>query len=338
MYYVSVLAIFKNETHILEEWIEHYLWQGVEHFYLIDNGSADNPLHILQKYIDQGLISYYYRPKKYAQYEHYREIYSYLKDETRWMIMADLDEFWYSEFSKISLLLPHYEKYDVIYTHWTFFGSSGLIEQPKSVRKSFIYKKTDLAQDHKYICQTKNIEPYQIFIHIVQHNKNVLFDNKYLKLNHYVIQSLNFFKENKMTRGDADNTTYEKKRTIEWFNNIDKDCTELDLTLSNIIRNKNILKILKEIDFDINSIINNINLSGNIYEIYFSTSKQEISYLLNELLYNNKHYIYGLDEINIDCIKCDIIDYDLINNCSTLIIHGIGDIYIDKITCKIIHI
>jgi glycosyltransferase involved in cell wall biosynthesis len=51
MYYLSVLSIFKNETMNLKIWIEHYLWQGVEHFYLIDNGSDDNPLNILQEYI-----------------------------------------------------------------------------------------------------------------------------------------------------------------------------------------------------------------------------------------------------------------------------------------------
>ena len=41
-YYLSIVAIFKNESWILKEWIEHYLNQGVDHFFLIDNGSTDN--------------------------------------------------------------------------------------------------------------------------------------------------------------------------------------------------------------------------------------------------------------------------------------------------------
>jgi glycosyltransferase involved in cell wall biosynthesis len=60
MYYLSVLSIFKNETMNLKLWLEHYLWQGVGHFYLIDNGSTDNPLSILQEYIDKGIITYFY--------------------------------------------------------------------------------------------------------------------------------------------------------------------------------------------------------------------------------------------------------------------------------------
>ena len=42
MYYLSILAIFKNEAMNLKEWIEHYILNGVEHFYLINNGSTDN--------------------------------------------------------------------------------------------------------------------------------------------------------------------------------------------------------------------------------------------------------------------------------------------------------
>ena len=36
MHYLSVLAIFKNEGHIINEWLNHYLLEGVDHFYLID--------------------------------------------------------------------------------------------------------------------------------------------------------------------------------------------------------------------------------------------------------------------------------------------------------------
>ena len=31
--------MFKNESMIITEWIEHYLREGIDHFYLIDNGS-----------------------------------------------------------------------------------------------------------------------------------------------------------------------------------------------------------------------------------------------------------------------------------------------------------
>ena len=37
MYYFSLLGIFKNEADGMQEWLEHYLWQGVEHFFIINN-------------------------------------------------------------------------------------------------------------------------------------------------------------------------------------------------------------------------------------------------------------------------------------------------------------
>jgi hypothetical protein len=80
MYYFSILAIFKNETMNLKEWIEHYLWQGAEHFYLIDNGSDDEPIKVLAPYIKMGKISYYYLPQKWKQLEYYRAVFQQIKD------------------------------------------------------------------------------------------------------------------------------------------------------------------------------------------------------------------------------------------------------------------
>ena len=36
-YYLSVGAMFKNESHILKEWLDHYLREGVDMFLLINN-------------------------------------------------------------------------------------------------------------------------------------------------------------------------------------------------------------------------------------------------------------------------------------------------------------
>jgi glycosyltransferase involved in cell wall biosynthesis len=60
MYNLSVGAIFKNESHSIREWIEHYIYRDVEHFYLIDDSSTDNTVEIIKPYISVayfGLIS-----------------------------------------------------------------------------------------------------------------------------------------------------------------------------------------------------------------------------------------------------------------------------------------
>ena len=41
-YTLSCCMNMKNEGKFLKEWLDHYISEGVEHFYLIDNGSDDN--------------------------------------------------------------------------------------------------------------------------------------------------------------------------------------------------------------------------------------------------------------------------------------------------------
>ena len=45
--YLAATAIFKNEAAYLAEWIEFYRLIGVEHIYLYDNCSTDNPKAVL---------------------------------------------------------------------------------------------------------------------------------------------------------------------------------------------------------------------------------------------------------------------------------------------------
>lgn len=49
MYNLSICAIFKNESHILDEWIQHYLKRNINHFYLINYNSTDDYIPIINK-------------------------------------------------------------------------------------------------------------------------------------------------------------------------------------------------------------------------------------------------------------------------------------------------
>ena len=57
-YYLSVLACCKDEGDYIQEWVEYYLLQGVEHFYLYNNNGTDNSKELLKPYIDAGLITW----------------------------------------------------------------------------------------------------------------------------------------------------------------------------------------------------------------------------------------------------------------------------------------
>jgi hypothetical protein len=64
-----VKATFKNESEIMDEWLTHYVNEGCEKFYLIDNGSTDNNQESFAKYQDMICIVNY--PTRHAQAQLY---------------------------------------------------------------------------------------------------------------------------------------------------------------------------------------------------------------------------------------------------------------------------
>jgi hypothetical protein len=247
MYYLSVLAQFKNETMNLKLWLDHYLWQGVQHFYLIDNGSTDNPMSILNDYINKGLVSYFYRPKKASQVQNYRNIFAkHIWIQTYWLAVVDLDEFLYGVDNKLSTKLKSLEYYNLIYCNWFVYGTSGCIKHPTDVRLSNIHRHPNIdLVNTKYIFKPLSvIHPSQLWIHwLVYPNSNrkietgnkIRVANNLIRLNHYVCQSEEFFTKVKSVRGDA--THHGNKWTRDFFEIHDKPATFIDETLKNIVLN-----------------------------------------------------------------------------------------------------
>jgi len=240
-YKVSLIGIFKNETMNLKLWLDHYLWQGVEHFYLIDNGSDDNPDKILEPYILQGIVSLYKFPEKYKQVEHYKTVWisENIPSKTKWLIVADLDEFWFAPDSKLSVIIDDYEEYDIIYSNWYMFGSDGWNEHPKDIRKDIIFRRPDFPNETKWICKTNNVNVSNLEIHSFLNDDNLkkIIENDKIHLNHYPIQSKEFFEKVKMTRGDAVSIGSENARDWNYFNKHDEDNTYMDIVLKNMINN-----------------------------------------------------------------------------------------------------
>jgi FkbM family methyltransferase len=248
-YNLCVMSIFKNETMNLRMWLEHYLWQGVDHFYLIDNGSTDDPLNILYEYIDKGLVTYYNRQEKHQQAEHYRYVFDNenLKEKTKWLCICDLDEFFFGTSNKLSSVLNEdFDSYNVIYTHSFFYGSDNLIEHPKDIRTSILHRTEDVENGIKYIFKPTAIsDSSEIWIHWLVHpgslQKKVLetetFNDNKIRLNHYLIQSLEYFQNIKMTRGDVSTQSNENIRTMDVFNTYTKLATIKDDTLKQLVEN-----------------------------------------------------------------------------------------------------
>jgi len=234
---LSLLCLIKNERMNLKVFIEHYIKQGVDRFYIVDNGSEDNPLEVLQPYIDSGYIKYFYMPEKYNQPEKYRQIIvqENLKEKTDWLIICDADEFFYGVPKKLSdTLKDDFNQNDYIQCNWRMFGSSGLKDHPESILKSIVHRQENLHKE-KYIFRPRKVNDVNnIAVHEINQSLNSVTENDKIRLNHYVIQSLEYYEKIKMKRGDVAHPSADNKHNMSFFNSIDSSATLIDETLANM--------------------------------------------------------------------------------------------------------
>ena len=358
--YLAILAIFKNETMIIETWIKHYIWQGVDHIYLIDNDSNDNPLDILQPYIDNGYITLYQLPGKYKQMTHFKYVYEKenLRENTKWLMNIDVDEYMYCNNCDIKKELYKYDNYYVIYTQWRVFGSNNLELQPKDPRISFTLRHKNLSwHSKKYLIQTKHINLNNF--HNTPHKILNIDDDKIINLpyifmlNHYQIMSLEYFKKIKMTRGDVDYHKRDSIRQMNYFNEINKYATFRDDDLKMLTINKfynydnicasgtledRIKLILYYIDQDQHDIQINWVLDNNFNEEFNNLFKDipniKITNVKNSNIVDNRSkYMYVFNKNNYELLQPVQLLQKKINNIITLlenvnIYHGNKNEYI----------
>lgn len=253
MHFLSVLAIFKDEGSSLKLWLEHYRWMGVDHFYLIDNGSTDNSRKVLEPYEKKGIVSVFFLPEKHKQTGHYRHVYDKaIKNQSVWVLIADLDEFWYVKGSTIKKELEAYPQYPVIFSKWRMFGSDGLLTQPDDIRVSITHRVESLNPNTKCIFQTKHIQSPQVCVHTIEEEPNQMDGSGIFRLNHYPIQSWEYFQKVKMNRGDVSSSSDDNIRDKKYFQRYDKDTTFEDMDLKQMVlqqqqhkRNHFILQVIK---------------------------------------------------------------------------------------------
>lgn len=258
MTFLAVLAIFKNERHILGEWLEHYLREGVDHFVMIDNGSEDAPLEVLQPYMDNGRITYHHDTTRHAQAALYNQYAMSVKDRFEWWMIVDLDEFVYASRKGRTIAAELRDMpLDVngIQLPWVPFGSNGHRAQPASVVCGFtrraalkqwesqrihlkmIVRAATLRAFHVHTCEYTVPEP-RVVLGDGSASPNVAWrrvptSEAYharaaLRLNHYCLQSRDWWERIKCTRGDVDSALVQ--RTVEEFEQKDEVYNQVEDT------------------------------------------------------------------------------------------------------------
>ena len=227
---VSVVAIAKDESEYIEEWLAYYETVGVTRVYLYENNSTDNMKEKVQPFIERGFVVYHDFPGDAQQlpaYNHAIETYGY---KTKYMAMVDCDEF----------LMPTREKYNLVNAiddifdttvhsggigiNWCVYGSSNKKrKEPGLLMERFKMRADDQAWNNKLIKTIVNPRLVKRFVspHFAVYKLGAWcvdtkgqrvgswyindVDFSIMRCNHFFCKSLEEFK-NKQARGLADRT------------------------------------------------------------------------------------------------------------------------------------
>mgnify|MGYP003705818041 CR=1 FL=1 len=262
---VVIVGIFKNEAEGLEEWCKHYLeMQGVKHLYLIDNNSTDLWQAAVAPYRER--LTVFSRTRAHAQKDHYNSLLRMLKHKhlADWAFVLDIDEYLYpSGLGTIASVVQtnlYFQTHAHISIRWKMFGSSGMVLQPSSIRCSFVNRMDENNKKHSFWRHDEMIEVKSgVAIRYLQHfnvHSHVYWNPDFthtvsptgkqrflgedelasgiFQLNHYPIQSFDWFTRTKMTRGDSSSARFDHVRNINYFAKYDHNELE-DKALANQI-------------------------------------------------------------------------------------------------------
>jgi hypothetical protein len=266
---LAIGAIFKNEEAYLDEWINHYLSRGIEHFFLINDKSTDNSILVLQKYINNITIFNVTETVNLSgRQEHlYDKFFSPLKEQVDWMLICDVDEYIWSPIKKdLREITAELESQNMraFKIPMVLFGSNNYISQPENIVKSFTRRlKVDknylhwVNKNHMYksIFQLDEIIGHRVHVPWTKsycfYQDNIDLNKHYFRYNHYRLQSKEKWEKN-ILRSDVNNyfprsgaaispntkainmNKHRNYRTIELFYEADKVQNEIkDLDLVN---------------------------------------------------------------------------------------------------------
>lgn len=224
---LSICSIFKNESEYLKEWIEYHRLVGVTKFYLYNNDSTDDYLAVLKPYIENKIVELIDIHGKARQMDAYNDCLNKHKNDTKYLIIIDIDEFVFSENHEIPKLVKSLfdknKKVGGITINWMLFGSSNLEKKEEGlVIDRFKYRAYDNFEKNKliktivnprrtlgfenphYACYLEGYKAYDANGKIVKGpvNNNINTVKK-IRINHYFTKSKEEFII-KRNRGFAD--------------------------------------------------------------------------------------------------------------------------------------
>ena len=236
--YLAICAIAKDEGPYFKEWLNWHINQGVDKFYIYDNGSTDCTQQVLTPYIEAGIVDYRPWPGHRMQIAAYDHCIDTHRFDTKWIAFIDLDEFIVPvKDSSIPQFLSRFEGCPAVEINWLIYGSGGALKkQPGTMMQRF---KKHSHSSHPLNRHVKSIVDPRLTFNMIgcheaapisgrnadSHGQPITSNFRerepqqdVIKINHYAVRSYQEFTE-KQARGRASGT--QKTVPDEYFRKYD---------------------------------------------------------------------------------------------------------------------
>lgn len=280
-YKLSLCLCIKNEVANIFDFIKHYIKQGVDHFYIINNNSDDNLEEIIENSSYNFLITLIKDDRcididnAYSMTNGLIGVYNYnlyeiIKRETEWAIVVDIDEFMYGKngFNIKSFLENVDDDVGCIYVIWNIMTSLSVTSESNNSflinSNNFKRLNYDLIDKLSYNIKSANDFGKSLF------RTSMLNDRISLHKAHFTTgRIINNYGINK-------NSWYDNCNQIEYSENNFKN---VNISLNHYVIRNYTDYIKKKTSFECNNVQRNVLLNG-IFELlelddkYFITDNE----------------------------------------------------------------
>ena len=211
--------MFKNEAHIMDEWVKHYLRIGADHIYMIDHLSNDNYMDVLSSYINEKKVTLFkskHQAVRFGQIKAYNKLIKPHVKDSQWFAFLDMDEFLYSRQNNNVIDILNNSEYNAYSVPWINFGSNGLLDTPKSAIKSFTKRANYNSLEHIFVAlrQFKTVFNTDTFNKVVELHSVDKFSKR-----HEVVHQIQIFNESHIEQMDLAINHY-SIQARNWYNKI----------------------------------------------------------------------------------------------------------------------
>ena len=222
-YQIAVQCIARQEELYFKEWVEHHLKIGIEHIYIYDNNDECGLEEFLRGQLSEKDFSMievipWRKPMPLQQHGALIDCLKNHKDDVKWLLSIDLDEFLILE-KPMNEFLDEFSYASQVYFSWESIGADGQLyyeDKPLSERFKKRFDCEDLGQG-KVMVRPERLKHWHIHGARLRQGKTVNVLHKKINapasfaniyevawIKHYFTKSLEEW-TNKMKRGCADN-------------------------------------------------------------------------------------------------------------------------------------